>query len=210
MDRKKLELWQRRLAESSAAFSRQEGQMDERERLYAGDRTLRPLVPGDHRRDGGPKSTSHVRNIVFENIESQVSSSIPQPKVTARRKKDEHLAETIEHFLRNELDRLPMEAINDLSERTVPIQGGTGFLVEWGEDDELSIRSIHPKQLAPQPGVYTGIEDMDWYILKIPTTKEAVRRRYGAAVTDESESEPQVRGTGGEDAGKDAVTQYMG
>ena len=210
MDRKKLELWQRRLAESSAAFSRQEGQMDERERLYTGDRTLRPLVPGDHRRDGGPKSTSHVRNIVFENIESQVSSSIPQPKVTARRKKDEHLAETIEHFLRNELDRLPMEAINDLSERTVPIQGGTGFLVEWGEDDELSIRSIHPKQLAPQPGVYTGIEDMDWYILKIPTTKEAVRRRYGVAVTDESESEPQVRGTGGEDAGKDAVTQYMG
>ena len=210
MDRKKLELWQRRLAESSAAFSRQEGQMDERERLYAGDRTLRPLVPGDHRRDGGPKSTSHVRNIVFENIESQVSSSIPQPKVTARRKKDEHLAETIEHFLRNELDRLPMEAINDLSERTVPIQGGTCFLVEWGEDDELSIRSIHPKQLAPQPGVYTGIEDMDWYILKIPTTKEAVRRRYGVSVADESESEPQVRGTGGEDAGKDAVTHFLG
>ena len=88
-----------------------------------------------------------------------------------------------------------MEAINDLSERTVPIQGGTGFLVEWGEDDELSIRSIHPKQLAPQPGVYTGIEDMDWYILKIPTTKEAVRRRYGVSVADESESEPQVRGT---------------
>ena len=129
--RDKLDLWQKRLADSDAAFSAQSAQMDKRERLYAGDRTLRPLVPGDHKRDGERKQTSHVRNIVFENIESQVSSSIPQPKVTARRKKDEPLAEIIEHFLRNELDRLPFETINDLSERTVPIQGGAGFLVEW-------------------------------------------------------------------------------
>ena len=37
----------------------------------------------------------------------------------------------IEHFLRNELDRLPFETMNDMAERTVPIQGGVGFLVEW-------------------------------------------------------------------------------
>ena len=80
----KLELWQRRLAESNAEFSAETAKMDDRERLYNGQRYMTPLVAGDHGKDGKNKQTSHVRNIVFENIESQVSSSIPQPKVTAR------------------------------------------------------------------------------------------------------------------------------
>lgn len=213
----KLELWQRRLADSDAAFSAEVGKMDGRERLYNGDRTLTPLVKGDHGREGERKRTSHVRNIVFENIESQVSSSIPQPKVTARRKQDEHLAEVIEHFLRNELDRMPFETMNDLAERTVPIQGGVGFLVEWDNGKrtrstvgEITVSVVHPKQFAPQPGIYTGIRDRDWFILKLPTTKEAIQRRYGVDVYDESEAEPEVRGTGGEGTAEDAVTQYVG
>ena len=127
----KLELWQQRLADSDNYWDSERRKMDRREALYNGDNTLRPLVPGDTRRDGGAKRTSHVRNIIFELIESQISASTPQPKVTARRKKDEHLAEMIEHFLRNELDRQPFETMNDMAERTVPMQGGVGFLVEW-------------------------------------------------------------------------------
>lgn len=213
----KLTQWQQRLADSNAAYSKEVQKMDERERIYNGENTLRPLVPGDTKKNGQPKQTSHVRNIVFENIESQVSSSIPSPKVTPRRKKDEHLAAVIEHFLRNELDRLPFETMNDMAERTVPIQGGVGFLVEWDNSKrthstvgEVEVSVIHPKQFAPQPGVYTGIKDMDWFIIKIPTTKEAVRRRYGIDVSDEGEQEPQVRGTGNEDTADDALTQYVG
>lgn len=213
----KLTRWQKRLADSNAAYSAEVQKMDERERIYNGENTLRPLVPGDTKKNGQPKKTSHVRNIVFENIESQVSSSIPSPKVTPRRKKDEHLAAVIEHFLRNELDRLPFETMNDMAERTVPIQGGVGFLVEWDNSKrthntvgEVEVSVIHPKQFAPQPGVYTGIKDMDWFIIKIPTTKEAVRRRYGIDVSDEGEQEPQVRGTGNEDTADDALTQYVG
>lgn len=213
----KLTRWQKRLADSNAAYSKEVQKMDERERIYNGENTLRPLVPGDTKKNGQPKKTSHVRNIVFENIESQVSSSIPSPKVTPRRKKDEHLAAVIEHFLRNELDRLPFETMNDMAERTVPIQGGVGFLVEWDNSKrthntvgEVEVSVIHPKQFAPQPGVYTGIKDMDWFIIKIPTTKEAVRRRYGIDVSDEGEQEPQVRGTGNEDTADDALTQYVG
>lgn len=213
----KLTRWQQRLADSNAAYSKEVQKMDERERIYNGENTLRPLVPGDTKKNGQPKQTSHVRNIVFENIESQVSSSIPSPKVTPRRKKDEHLAAVIEHFLRNELDRLPFETMNDMAERTVPIQGGVGFLVEWDNSKrthntvgEVEVSVIHPKQFAPQPGVYTGIKDMDWFIIKIPTTKEAVRRRYGIDVSDEGEQEPQVRGTGNEDTADDALTQYVG
>lgn len=213
----KLEVWQSRLAESDAAFKDEVAKMDERERLYNGDNTLRPLVPGDTKKSGRPKKTSHVRNIIFENIESQVSSSIPQPKVTARYKEDEPLAEIVERFLRNELDRLPFEAMNDMAERTVPIQGGVGFLTEWDNTKrthrtvgELVETMIHPKQFAPQPGVYTGIEDMDWFIVKIPTTKAAVKREFGVNVDDESESEAEVRSPTTEGTTRDAITRYVG
>ena len=213
----KLETWQKRLSESDSYFDGERKKMDERERLYNGDRELEPLVPGDHHKDGKKKQTSHVRNIIFENIESQISSAIPQPKVTARRAKDEKLAELIEHFLRNELDRLPFEIMNDMAERTVLLQGGTGFLVEWDNAKRthttvgaVEVSTIHPKQLAPQPGIYTGIGDMDWFIIKIPTTKEEVRRKYGKSVHTETESEPEVRSTGSEHYTEDAVTMYVG
>lgn len=208
----KLDIWQRRLADSDAAWKPEMERMDRREHLYSGDRELRALTKGDE----GQKAP-HIRNIVFENIESQVSSAIPSPKVTPRRKEDEALAAKIEHWLRCELDRLPFETINDQAERTVPIQGGVGFLVAWDNRKrthdtvgEEEVAFLHPKQFAPQPGIYTGIQDMDWFIVRQPTTKENIRRRYDVNVEDEGEQEPQVRGTGDEDTADDAVTMYIG
>ena len=84
----KLDIWQRRLADSDAAWKPEMERMDRREHLYSGDRELRALTKGDE----GQKAP-HIRNIVFENIESQVSSAIPSPKVTPRRKEDEVLAD---------------------------------------------------------------------------------------------------------------------
>ena len=213
----KLTRWKARLAESDAQYKEKfETRMNERERLYQGDRTLRALVKGDTKKSGRPKETSHVRNIVFELIESQVSSSVPSPKVTPRRREDERLASVIEHWLRNELDRLPFEVINDMAERTVPIQGGCFYLVDWDSAaatpfsaGEVQVTLLHPKQIAPQPGVFTSIEDMDWIIVKLPTTKEAVRQRYGKAVTEERESEPELR-TVEADTADDSVTLYIG
>ena len=217
MNKGKLNIWKTRLTQSDQYYSPQVEKMDHREELYRGRRELEPLVPGDTGKDGAKQKTSHVRNIIFENIESQVSVSIPQPKVTPRRKQDEDLAALIEHLIRNERDRLPFERINDMAERTVPIQGGVGYLTEWDNSKrthttvgEVAVSMIHPKQFAPQPGVYTSIADMDWFIVKIPTTKEAVRRRYGKSVYDEGESEPELRSTGAEDHSEDAVTQYIG
>ena len=213
----KLDIWQQRLADSDAAWKPEMERMDHREHLYSGDRKLRPLVKGDTKADGSPENTPHVRNIIFENIESQVSSSIPSPKVTPRRKEDEALAAKIEHWLRCELDRLPFETINDQAERTVPIQGGVGFLVAWDNRKrthdtvgEEEVAMLHPKQFAPQPGIYTGIQDMDWFIVRQAATKESIRRRYGVNVENEGEQEPQVRGTGDEDTADDAVTMYIG
>ena len=215
--RTKLSVWQERLAKSNAEYAEEAEKMNERDRLYKGKRELRPLVPGDTKINGERKQTSHVRNIVFENLESMVSSTIPAPKVTPRRKKDEHLAAVIEHWLRNELDRLPFELMNDMAERTVPLQGGAFWLVEWDNErrthdtvGEIAVTLLHPKQAAPQPGVFTGVEDMDWFIVKSPTTKGAIRREFGKDVFDQAEQEPELRDSGGTGAEEELVTKYLG
>lgn len=211
----KLRLWQDRLAQSDREWGQEVARMDEREALYNGSDVLKPLVKGDQKNKMG--KATHVRNIIFENIETQISASVPQPKVTARRKQDEHLAEIIENWIRNELNRQPFEMKNDMAERTVPIQGGVLFLQEWDNAKRThnavgmqETTVIHPKQLAPQPGIYTGIEDMDWVILKMPTTKETVARKYGVSVDSEGEAEPEIRGTGDASYSEEAVTQYIG
>lgn len=210
-DKDRLKLWQDRLARNEAAYAAEEGAMDAREALYQGEKKLTQIVRGEKK-----KETPHVRNLCAELIEAQVSSSIPQPKVTARREKDEGKAKLIEDMLRNELDRLPFEQLNDMLERTVPIQGGAGFLVEWDNTKkthytvgELTVSTLHPKQIVPQDGVYTGIEDMDYIILKLPQTKEYIRRRYGVEVEDESEQEPEVKASAGASTADDLVTQYI-
>ena len=208
----KLDLWKRRLKANDTAYSAEEARMDGREALYRGSDEIRPIVAKDRARE---RETPHVRNLCAEMIESQVDSNIPQPKVTPRRKRDELGAKPIEDMLRNEPDRLPMEIINDQMERTVPIQGGGAFLVEWDSDQrthstvgEVSVAFVHPKQIVPQDGVYTGIEDMDYIILKVPQTKGYIKRRYGVDVDDEGEAEPDVKGMCASTA-DDMVTQYI-
>lgn len=210
-DKQKLRVWQERLQRNMAAYEAEEGRMDDRETLYRGSTQILPIVRGERKQE-----TPHVRNICAELIEAQTDSNIPQPKVTPRRKTDEWRAKIIEDMLRNELDRLPFEQLNDMMERTVPIQGGGAFLVEWDNTlrshtsvGELAVSTLHPKQIVPQDGVYTGIEDMDYIILKIPQTKEFIRRRYGADVSDESEQEPDVKGSDGDTTADDMVTQYI-
>ena len=208
--KEKLTMWQERLARNEAAYAKETAKMNDREALYLGERNLRQMVDGDLKR-----KTPHVRNIAAELIESQVNSNIPQPKVTARKQEDEGKAKLIEDMVRNELDRMPFEEMNDLLERTVPIQGGAGLLVEWDNTErshqtvgEISVTALHPKQIIPQAGVYSGIEDMDYIILKIPQTKEFIRRRYGVTVENESENEPGIR-SAEEETAEDLVTQYI-
>ena len=210
---RKLELWQERLRLSDMEWSPLVSRMDHREELYNGEEKLKPMIEGDN----PSEKTPHVRNIIFENIESKVSSSIPQPKVTAVRKQDEQLAEIIENHLRNELNRMESEKNNDMAERTVPIQGGVLWLTEWNESirnfgskGALEVSLIHPKQLAPQPGIYTGLKDMDWVIIKKPTTKATVKRIYGIDVRSENESEPELRSVNDVTINDEALTQYIG
>ena len=210
-DKQKLHLWQDRLARNQSAYDGEESKMDSREALYKGTNAMTALVPNEKK-----TATQHVRNICAELIEAQTDSNIPQPKVTARREQDEDKAKLIEDMLRNELDRMPFEQLNDIMERTVPIQGGGAFLVEWDNTQrthftigEMAVSTLHPKQIVPQDGVFTGIEDMDYIILKIPQTKEYIKRKYKVEVEDEREQEPEIKGTGGASTADDLVTQYI-
>ncbi len=66
---------------------------------------------------------------------------------------------------------------------------------------ELAVTAVHPKQLIPQEGVTTGIQDMDYVILKLPQTKESLRKRYGVTLEELEQEEEDGKGT-------DTVTQY--
>ena len=209
-DEQKLRLWKERLSTNESAYEDEEARMTQREALYMGSHTITPIVEKDEKNE-----TPHVRNICAELIEAQVDSNIPAPKVTARRKEDELKAKLIEDMLRNELDRMPFEQINDMMERTVPIQGGAAFLLEWDNTQrthttvgELTVRVLHPRKIVPQDGVYTGVEDMDYVILKMPQTKAYIKRRYGVDVSDEGEEDPEIKGDDGSPS-DDLVTQYM-
>ena len=216
--KKDLEYWKEWVRRNETAYRGELDKMDRREALYRGEvREIAPLTEKDRRRDGSRRETVHLRNIVAENIESEVSSVIPQPKVTARRKEDEGRAKLLEDMLRNELDRLPMEELNDLLERMVPIQGGAFWLVEWDNASrthstvgDVTVSILHPRQVIPQDGVFGRVEDMDAIALKLPQTRESIRRMYGRDVSGEGETDPDARGTAcGTAPAEDLVTQYV-
>lgn len=212
MNREKLEMWQERFGNAKAAYDGELSKMDEREALYRGSNNIRGITR--NAKKNRKSKTPHVRNICAELIEAQVDSTIPQPKVTARRKEDVEKARLIEDMLRSEIDRLHFEEINDMGARTSPIQGGTGFLVEWDHNarthrtiGELVVSSLHPKQIIPQDGIYSGIADMDYIFLAIPQTKGYIKRKYNVDVKDENESAPEVKGGSEASSADDLVTQ---
>ena len=186
----KLEKWQGRLASARSAYSAELNKMRQREKMYY----------GSHEIINGKKQATNVRNAVYELIESQVDTSVPQPKVTAIHAEDTELAKRIENALRNEMRRMSMTQLNDSAERTVPVQGGDFYHVEWNPaagyhctlgDVEVSLR--HPRQVIPQPGIYR-LEDMDYVFVQISKSKEALQAKYGVILTDNTEETPEVRG----------------
>ena len=191
-----LQKWQERLQKARQEYQHALDKMDESEALYRGTHKI-DRVKGSKT---DPKDATTVRNVVAEIIEAEVSSDIPTPKVTPQHQEDEQLAKVIEDYLRDEIDRLPFERINDQDERTTPVHGGDLFLVEWDNTamthttrGALSVSLLHPKQFIPQPGVYE-IPDMDYFFIQLAQTKDYIKKKYGVDVSTESEEQPDARG----------------
>lgn len=191
---RKLAFWQEVTRRDEAAWEPTRAALRRQEELLRGRRGI--TAP-----EGGPakKQAVHSRNLVQELVESQVDSNIPQPKVTALHQEDEELARLIEDMLRNELDRLPMEVLNDLQERVTPTHGGDLMWVDWDQTrrthttlGEVTVTAVHPMQFLPQEGVY-DISAMEHWCLKLPRTWQYIRRRYGVDVRRGKEEDPEAR-----------------
>ena len=189
-----LRMWMDRFQKAEKDYQPERDKMDHRERRLDGDGVILDA-------EGKPakKKASHVRNLCFEIVETQVDSNIPQPKVTAVREEDEEKAKLIEDMLRNILDRLPMERINDEAERISPTQGGYVLLVEWFNEasgrgwlGDLKVTLKHPRAIVPQAGI-TQVSEMDYFFIKDSITKRQVKWLYGVDVSHENEADPEVR-----------------
>lgn len=211
-NREKLQLWQGRLARGQAAYDSEGYDFTTAHAYYEGSYKTIPGVAG-----GKEREVTVLRNICDEIVEAQVSSSIPMPRVTALRAQDEEKAMIIEEMLRDMVDRLPFEELNDIGERMVPTYAGCFWMTEWdnearskAEIGECRVRILHPKQIVPQPGITEGVHAMDYIISKIPMTRREVEARYHVVI-DGSESEPQLRsGVDEATVAEDLLTVYIG
>lgn len=209
---RKLRLWQGRFETALTAYSLKRQDMDTFEAYYEGTREVQK---NPNLRKSPKKLASNVRNIVYELVESQVDNSIPMPKVRPIHPEDKALAKNIEQALCNEITKALYREINDLQERTTPIQGGDFFHVEW---DALSglhctlgdvhVTELHPKQVIPQPCV-TDMENMDYIFLIFTQTKESIKKKYGVDVQDAAEERPEIRNSDDTAYNSDIVSQIV-
>ena len=137
--------------------------------------------------DGSRDNALTVRNITYEIIESQVSSDIPQPKAdpVCYSEKRSRNAESIERLCRSLRDRLPYEVMNDADERYTYVYGGSVWYAEWdntaeycGEVGAVRVHCLSPRDLVPQPGIYS-IDGMEYCFLKFTSTRGETERKYG-------------------------------
>ena len=147
---------------------------------------------GDTEIDGSQVEALTVRNITYEIVESQVSSDIPMPKAdaTSYSERRERNATSIERLCRAVRNRLPFDELNDVDERYTYIYGGSVWYAEWDNDAEylgevgtVRIRCLSPKDIAPQPGIYS-VGDMEYIFLRFTTTKGELARKYNKSAEE--------------------------
>ena len=192
----KLEFFKALYEEARSAYAEEVELFRRRRAQYLGDNAI----------DGSPCPATHVRNITYELIESQVTGYIPSPSVSPKQEsvRGERNAKSIETLCRRLRNDLPFERINDQDERFAPIYGGSVFLVEWDESvrthttvGEARVTCINPEDLVPQPNVYE-IEDMQYLFVRFETTKDEIVRKYGVkpSVAEETESDEYTHDDG--------------
>ena len=208
-ERRRRAFWQARLDDARRQYAEKRARMDRREDCYKGTRQI-PAAGG-----GVAKAAGNVRNIIYELIESQVDASIPQPRVTAVHPEDRQLAKKAEAMLLAQIRQHNFKELNDEQERTVPIQGGAFWHVEWDPEGgfhcqmgDLSVELRHPKQVIPQPGVY-DLEKMDYLFVLVSQSRRALEKRYGVQLPEEGESDAAARTSAEDGAVEGLVTQNI-
>lgn len=181
---KKIDEWEKKLTTAKSHYEGIVADIDDNFEAYKG---TRPIY---NSKGVKAKDVSSSRKVTFELVETQVDTMIPQPKVTSVNGNYDR-AQIIEHYLKNELDRLPFEEINDEQARMTAIAGASIFLVEWNNSlrtrntiGKLVVKNIDPREIIPQPGV-TKLQDMDYIFMELLQTKQEIQQRYGVDVSTE-------------------------
>ncbi len=154
---------------------------------------------GSTKIDGSDVEATQVRNITYEIVESQVTSYLPNPSVSAKSwsERNERNAKSIETLLKNKRNDLPFEKLNDMDERFNPIYGGSIWLIEWDNSitthntvGDVKVSCLPPWRFTGQPNIY-DVREMEYCFIQFETTKDEIERKYGVspAVADETESE---------------------
>lgn len=180
-----LKEWQDKYSESYDKYSVNITEINDNRDAYEGTRKIRSS-------DGKTSNdqSSNVRKVCFELVETQVDSNIPLPKVGSEEGYEEQ-AMTIEMFLKNKIDQLPIEELNDEQGRSTPTDGGSIFFLEWDNTrnthntfGDINIRNIDSRQVIPQSGVYR-LEDMDYVFIVFKQTRLSIKQKYNVSVEDE-------------------------
>lgn len=186
-----LDKWRKKLQMAQGEFNIQT--MDEREYIYLGTRSVDQNV---NTRQQPSKYANNVYNIVFEFIETQVNTQIPQPSVRSVRQPYEDQARMIEDVISDKLKMMDTESVTDVNERITAVQGYSIMELCWNSDykhqlytGEMELYSKHPKQLIPQPGVFK-LHHMDYFFILSKVTPDYVRRRFGEDVSNQTEMYP--------------------
>lgn len=177
---------------------------DDREKLYIGTHGVDNNVNDDRTKANARSKANNVVNIIYEMIESQIDTQIPQPTVNSKWRGKEYLEKMIEDSIKNDMADSEIYRINDENERITPIQGFSIITVDWNPDidkhlyrGEIHLDNKHPKTLIPQPGVY-DIENMDYFFLLSSVTPGYIKKRYGIEVENEGEQFPEYNSIDGE------------
>lgn len=152
---------------------------------------------GDLEIDGSNERATTCRNITYELLESQFSSYLPPPAVTAEvySERNERNAKSVERLLNKLRNKLPFEKMNDIDERYAVIYGGSIWLVEWDNSikthntvGDVKISTWSPSHLVGQPNIYE-IDDMEYCFITFETTREDLVRKYGVSFEETEDTE---------------------
>lgn len=174
----RLDFWKKKYQESYNAYQTTLSEIDELFDIYEGSGTIYNATG-----EKSSQNTSSVRKVAFELVEAQVDVTIPMPKVTSLAGNEDR-AMTVEHYIMNEIDRLPFEKIADLQARITPIVGASFTLVEWDNSiktrntvGKLKISNLDPKCVIPQKGK-TDIDDSDYIFIRMLESKASIKNKY--------------------------------
>lgn len=162
----------------SDAFTKRKPLVDDKLKLR------KDLYEGSRIKDGKVESKC-LRNMCFELIESQINSSIPQPKITPTDASKQDLAHTLESFLRLEMDRLQSESTNDRVERGVLKQGTHFYEIGWDETIRrgrtkggITVVDRPIEDVWLQPGV-ASFDDIEYLFVKSRESINKIKKLTG-------------------------------